>query len=201
MALDPASNLELQKILGFEESTIRMNSTNLSSSEKFDPEGVMDAVKPTLDDVLYIYQTFGLQGTGSTLKQKEDLLPPTGPSLLLSDSNIPKSTYVSSSKQTTGQQSFINSAIHNGPLNADSSQQSAKRSQTLGYQESGNHYRKYPIQPTQYIVANGLGFLAGNVIKYTTRYKDKNGAEDIRKAIHYLNMILEFEYNNEKHTT
>jgi hypothetical protein len=62
------------------------------------------------------------------------------------------------------------------------------------HQIGGDHYRKYAIQPTQYIVANKLGFLAGNVIKYTTRYKDKNGAEDIRKAIHYLQMILEFEY-------
>jgi len=65
----------------------------------------------------------------------------------------------------------------------------------LSNQVAGDHYKKYKIQPTQYIVANGIGFLAGNVIKYTTRYKDKNGAEDIRKAIHYLNMILEFEYD------
>ena len=61
-------------------------------------------------------------------------------------------------------------------------------------QEGGTHYRAYPIQPIQYIVANGIGFLAGNVIKYVTRYGRKNGAEDIRKAIHYLQLILEFEY-------
>lgn len=65
---------------------------------------------------------------------------------------------------------------------------------TLRKQEGGTHYRNYPIQPIEYIVANGIGFLAGNVIKYATRYRDKNGEEDIRKAIHYLELILEFEY-------
>jgi hypothetical protein len=61
-------------------------------------------------------------------------------------------------------------------------------------QVGGNHYRKHKIQPIQYIVANKIGFLAGNVVKYVTRYKDKGGAEDIRKAMHYLELILEFEY-------
>lgn len=64
----------------------------------------------------------------------------------------------------------------------------------LSRQEGGAHYREYSIQPVEYIVANDLGFLAGNVVKYVTRYRDKNGAEDIRKAIHYLELILEFEY-------
>ena len=64
----------------------------------------------------------------------------------------------------------------------------------LRKQEGGTHYRKYPIQPIEYIVANGIGFLAGNVIKYATRYREKGGAEDVRKAIHYLELILEFEY-------
>jgi hypothetical protein len=67
-----------------------------------------------------------------------------------------------------------------------------------GVQVAGGHYKGYKIQPIEYIVANGIGFLAGNVIKYTTRYKDKGGAEDIRKAIHYLQMILQFEYKETK---
>jgi len=61
-------------------------------------------------------------------------------------------------------------------------------------QVGGDHYRKYAIQPAEFSHKNGLGFLAGNVVKYVTRYKDKNGAEDIRKAMHYLELILEFEY-------
>lgn len=64
-------------------------------------------------------------------------------------------------------------------------------------QVGGDHYRTYAIQPVEYITANNLSFLAGNVVKYVTRYKQKNGAEDVRKAIHYLELILEFEYPDE----
>ncbi len=67
----------------------------------------------------------------------------------------------------------------------------------LDKQPGGDHYRKYPIQPVKFIVANEMGFLAGNVVKYVTRYRDKNGAQDIRKAMHYLELILEFEYPDE----
>jgi len=66
----------------------------------------------------------------------------------------------------------------------------------LTNQVGGSHYKRYAIQPIEYTVANGLSYLAGNVVKYVTRYKDKGGAEDIRKAIHYLELILEFEYPN-----
>lgn len=64
----------------------------------------------------------------------------------------------------------------------------------LDQQQGGDHYRNLPIQPVEYIIANGIGFLAGNIIKYATRYKDKGGAEDIRKIKHYCDLILEFEY-------
>lgn len=57
-------------------------------------------------------------------------------------------------------------------------------------QVGGEHY-KTTIQPIEYILANNLGFIEGNVIKYITRYKDKNGAEDIKKAIHYLEILLQ----------
>lgn len=62
-------------------------------------------------------------------------------------------------------------------------------------QVGGNHYSKYPIQPTRYIEENGLSWSQGNIIKYATRYKDKNGAKDVAKVIHYAQLILEREYN------
>ena len=62
-------------------------------------------------------------------------------------------------------------------------------------QIGGNHYSKYPIQPTRYIEENGLSWSQGNIIKYATRYKDKNGAKDVAKVIHYAQLILEREYN------
>lgn len=58
-------------------------------------------------------------------------------------------------------------------------------------QVGGNHYQKYAIQPTEYIIKNNLNFCEGNVIKYVTRYKDKNGIEDLKKARHYLDILIE----------
>lgn len=62
-------------------------------------------------------------------------------------------------------------------------------------QIGGGHYLNKKIQPVEYIQANDLSFFQGNVVKYVTRYKDKKGSEDLKKAIHYLQMILEFEYD------
>ena len=64
----------------------------------------------------------------------------------------------------------------------------------LAVQVGGDHYRRYKIQPVEYAIANGMGPLAFNIVKYATRYKDKGGKEDIKKLIHYAKLILEFEY-------
>jgi hypothetical protein len=64
----------------------------------------------------------------------------------------------------------------------------------LDKQVSGNHYKDKGIQPIVYIHANNLGFCEGNVIKYVTRHKSKSGKDDILKAIHYLELLLELEY-------
>jgi len=57
------------------------------------------------------------------------------------------------------------------------------------------HYNTFKIEPLEYILANKLDFLEGNVIKYVTRHKLKNGSEDIKKAIYYLEIILKEYYN------
>lgn len=61
-------------------------------------------------------------------------------------------------------------------------------------QEGGEHYRTLKIQPVDYIEENGLRFSEGCAIKYITRHRFKNGAEDIRKAIHFCQLILERDY-------
>lgn len=71
----------------------------------------------------------------------------------------------------------------------------------LDVQHGGDHYKKMGIQPVEYIHKNGLNFFEGNVIKYVTRHRTKRGAEDIKKAIHYLQMILEMEYGEQPNTT
>ena len=60
-------------------------------------------------------------------------------------------------------------------------------------QVAGEHY-KLPIQPWDYIHTNGIGYLAGNVIKYVSRYKQKNGLEDLYKAKHYIEKLIEEEH-------
>ena len=49
------------------------------------------------------------------------------------------------------------------------------------------------IQPIEYIMANGLGFCEGNIVKYVSRYKEKGGIDDLKKARHYLDMLIEQE--------
>ena len=62
-------------------------------------------------------------------------------------------------------------------------------------QVGGNHYKDLKIQPIEYIHANGLNFLEGNVVKYITRHRKKNGKQDLEKAKHYIDLLIELEYN------
>lgn len=59
-------------------------------------------------------------------------------------------------------------------------------------QIAGSHYQKL-IQPWDYIAANGLDFFEGNIVKYVTRWRQKGGVEDLRKARHYLDKLIEME--------
>ena len=60
-------------------------------------------------------------------------------------------------------------------------------------QIGGDHYKTMKIQPAEFIEQNGLSCLQGNAIKYICRFRDKNGIEDLRKAKHYIDMLIEFE--------
>lgn len=63
----------------------------------------------------------------------------------------------------------------------------------LGVQEGGTHYKGMTIQPFEYIHANGIGFAEGCVIKYVSRWRAKNGVEDLKKARHFLDLLIEAE--------
>lgn len=67
----------------------------------------------------------------------------------------------------------------------------------LDTQIGGNHYKDLKIQPIEYIMANNLNYCQGNAVKYVTRYKAKNGLEDLKKAKHYIDLLIQFEYPNE----
>ena len=69
--------------------------------------------------------------------------------------------------------------------------------ESLKGQVGGSHYKDMAIQPIEYIVKNNLPYIDGNIIKYVSRWRAKNGVEDLRKARHYLDMLIEGEMNNE----
>jgi hypothetical protein len=65
--------------------------------------------------------------------------------------------------------------------------------EALKVQVGGSHYKDMVIQPVEYIVKNDIPFREGNVIKYITRWKMKDGLKDLKKAAHFLNMLIEEE--------
>jgi hypothetical protein len=67
-----------------------------------------------------------------------------------------------------------------------------KNGPALKTQVDGNHYVKCAIQPLDYIMANKLGFVEGNIVKYATRWQDKDGVVDLKKARDYLDKLIAY---------
>ena len=65
-------------------------------------------------------------------------------------------------------------------------------------QIGGNHYRRFKVQPSEFINKNKLLFAVGNAIKYICRHAHKGGKQDLEKAKHYIDMIIERDYKDEK---
>lgn len=68
----------------------------------------------------------------------------------------------------------------------------------LDTQVGGSHYKDLKIQPVEYIMANNIPYMEGNVIKYVTRWRDKGGLRDLEKAKHYLEMLIEMQNQKAK---
>ena len=64
----------------------------------------------------------------------------------------------------------------------------------LDRQVGGAHYKDMPIQPVEYCQRNRLGFIESCVVKYVTRHRWKDGRQDILKAVHFLELLLQLEY-------
>jgi hypothetical protein len=61
-------------------------------------------------------------------------------------------------------------------------------------QVGGDHYKKFKIQPYEFITLNGIGFLEGCVIKRMCRHGSKNGLEDLLKAKHEIDLLIQTKY-------
>ena len=62
-------------------------------------------------------------------------------------------------------------------------------------QIGGSHYKKMKIQPSKFVIENEVLFPEGSVIKYICRHRFKNGKEDLLKAMHFIEMIIERDYS------
>lgn len=64
----------------------------------------------------------------------------------------------------------------------------------LDIQVAGTHYKDFKIQPVEFIHKNDVPFIEGNCIKYLMRHRHKGREQDIRKVIHYCQLLLKMEY-------
>lgn len=67
------------------------------------------------------------------------------------------------------------------------------RESPLNVQVGGGHYKDLKIQPIEFIHANDLSYIEGCVIKYITRWRNKNGVEDLEKIKHYIDLLITLE--------
>jgi hypothetical protein len=63
----------------------------------------------------------------------------------------------------------------------------------LHRQIAGGHYKKFKIQPIEFIIQNDIPFIEGNIIKYICRWQDKGGVDDLNKVIHYVELLKELK--------
>lgn len=69
----------------------------------------------------------------------------------------------------------------------------SQEANALDTQIGGQHYKDLAIQPLEYIVKNNLPYCEGNIIKYISRWRNKNGLEDLLKVKHYVDLLIELE--------
>lgn len=74
------------------------------------------------------------------------------------------------------------------------------KQRALDVQIGGSHYKDMAIQPMEYSMANNLNACQHTAIKYVTRYKAKNGKQDLEKAIHCIQLLIEIEYPDKPNT-
>lgn len=107
----------------------------------------------------------------------------------LSESNFIEEWRIHSDDKESQAELAVNQlACDDGPMASE-----PVRKSPLETQIGGDHYTKLAIQPMQYSIKNGLDPLQHTIIKYVTRFRDKAGIEDLEKAKHCIDMLIEFE--------
>ena len=70
--------------------------------------------------------------------------------------------------------------------------------ESLNQQIGGDHYKQFQIEPLEFLAKNRIPFCEGNIIKYVCRHRAKGGLEDLKKARHYLEVLIEAEYDEQE---
>jgi len=73
-----------------------------------------------------------------------------------------------------------------------------KKVNPLDVQVAGNHYKQFKIQPVEFIHKNNLPYIDGCIVKYICRHRNKNGVEDLKKIKHYIDLLIELEYEGKE---
>lgn len=147
-----------------------------------DNEGVQPVDDEVLVDVMFFNETESYQENpasiwGWSVESK-------------TSSEIKKWRIHSDEKESQAELAANQLAFDDGPMASE-----PVRKSPLETQIGGDHYTKLAIQPMRYSMENGLDALQHTVIKYVTRFRDKNGIEDLEKAKHCIDMLIEFERN------
>ena len=108
-------------------------------------------------------------------------------SVLIADLGLASSRLV---RVQTEQHAAVTSAptFTDSPPSKQSNMSEANKTQV-----AGSHYKSKTIQPWDYIASNQLGYFEGNIVKYVSRWRDKGGVDDLRKAQHYLQKLIELQ--------
>ena len=84
--------------------------------------------------------------------------------------------------------------LHGATMGQDAA--AARAAAATSTQVGGDHYTKLAIQPMEYSMRNKLDACQHTIVKYVTRFRDKGGVEDLRKARHVIDMLIEMEMRN-----
>ena len=87
----------------------------------------------------------------------------------------------------------VGPVVHFTPKQEEELKKTHEKPDPLQVQEGGSHYKDLKIQPIEYIHANGIPFAEGCAIKYLTRWRAKGGVEDLKKARHFIDLLIELE--------
>jgi len=92
-----------------------------------------------------------------------------------------------------GEIAIYNACKNDDPKRGSRAQPRPAEASPLTSQVGGGHYKDCAIQPVEFVHANGLPFIEGSVVKYVSRWRKKGGIQDLKKAKHFLEMLIELE--------